>query len=176
MSSVVRFDPFRELDRLQNEVNRLFEGYNGSPSETRSGSSAMTPFAGRMWSPSVDVAENENEIVLHAELPGLKQEDIDIELTGDTLTLRGERKFENEDRRDNFVRVERSYGRFQRSFTLGVPVQGDKVTASYRDGILEVHLPKSEETKPRKVQVTVGASTGNGNGSAADTSETRENR
>jgi len=173
MSSVVRFDPFRELDRLQNEVNRLFEGYNGSPSETRS-NSAMTPHAGRMWSPSVDVAENENEIVLHAELPGLKQEDIDIELTGDTLTLRGERKFENEDRRSNLVRVERSYGRFQRSFTLGIPVQGDKVTASYRDGILEVHLPKSEETKPRKVQVTVSGSNGNGNGSTAV--ETTENR
>jgi HSP20 family protein len=162
MSNVVRFDPFRELDRLQNEVNRLFEGYNSAPSEARSAGTAGSPYAGRMWSPSVDVAENENEIVLYAELPGLKQEDIDIELTGDTLTLRGERKFENEDRRDNFVRVERSYGRFQRSFTLGIPVQGDKVTASYRDGILEVHLPKSEETKPRKVQVSVSGSNGNG--------------
>jgi HSP20 family protein len=104
----------------------------------------------------VDVAENENEIVLRAEVPGMKQEDIDIELTGDTLTLRGERKFENEDRKETFVRIERSYGRFQRSFTLGVPVQHDAVRASYRDGVLEIHLPKSEETKPRKVQVTNG--------------------
>ncbi|MES2462432.1 MAG: Hsp20/alpha crystallin family protein [Armatimonadota bacterium] len=171
MSSVVRFDPFRELDRLQNEVNRLFEGYNGSPSETRAASSAPAPYSGRMWSPSVDVAENENEIVLHAELPGLKQEDIDIELTGDTLTLRGERKFENQDSRENFVRVERSYGRFQRSFTLGIPVQGDKVTAAYRDGVLEVHLPKSEETKPRKVQVTVTSA--NANGSATEITDGR---
>ena len=85
----------------------------------------------------------------------MRQEDIDIERTGDTLTLRGERKFENEERRNDFVRVERSYGRFQRSFTLGVPVQHDQVRATYRDGVLEVHLPKSEETRPRKVQVSV---------------------
>ena len=153
--AIVRFDPFRELDRLQNEVNRLFEGYNS----TGEGPTAMTQAngpAGRVWSPAVDVAETQNEIVLRAELPGMKQEDIDIELTGDTLTLRGERKFENEERKENFVRVERSYGRFQRSFTLGVPVQFDAVSASYREGVLEVHLPKSEETKPRKVQVNAG--------------------
>lgn len=155
---IVRFDPFREMDRLQNEVNRLFEGYTTTAPELRgSGNSAAAAAAyqGRMWSPSVDVAESQNEIVLRAELPGLRQEDIDIEMTGDTLILRGERKFENEERRENFVRVERSYGRFQRSFTLGVPVKQNDVTASYRDGILEVHLPKSDETRPRKVQVTV---------------------
>ena len=152
--TLVRFDPFRELDRLQSEMNRLFEGYSQTgdrPTEAR-GAGALS----RAWAPVVDIAENENEIVLRAELPGMKQEDIDIELTGDTLTLRGERRFEDEERRDNFVRVERSYGRFQRAFTLGVPVQHDQVRASYRDGILEIHLPKSEETKPRKVQVSVG--------------------
>jgi HSP20 family protein len=146
---IVRFDPFREMDRLQGEVNRLFEGFAGQPER-----SAGLVQGGRLWSPSVDVAETENDIVLRAEIPGMKQEEIDIELTGDTLTIRGERKFENEERRENFVRVERTYGRFQRSFTLGVPVQGDKVRATYKDGILEIHLPKSEETKPRKVMVT----------------------
>lgn len=156
---IVRFDPFRELDRLQNEVNRLFEGYTTNVPERNAAPAAAS---GRLWSPSVDVMENQNEIVLHVELPGLKQEDIDIELTGDTLTLRGERRFDTEERKDNYVRVERSYGRFQRSFTLGVPVQHSGVTATYKDGILEIHLPKSEETKPRKVQV-VGASA-NGNG------------
>ena len=150
--AIVRFDPFRELDRLQNEVNRLFEGYNNTGEHPGAMTASNGP-AGRVWSPAVDVAETEHEIVLRAEIPGMKQEDIDIELTGDTLSLRGERKFENEERKENFVRVERSYGRFQRSFTLGVPVQFDAVTASYRDGVLEVHLPKSEETKPRKVQV-----------------------
>lgn len=148
---IVRFDPFRELDRLQSEMNRLFEGYTGAPERSNGGQLVQ---GGRIWSPSVDVAETQNEIVLRAELPGMKQEDIDIELTGDTLTIRGERKFENEERKESFVRVERSYGRFQRSFTLGIPVQHDQVKASYRDGILEVHLPKSEETKPRKVAVT----------------------
>src|SRR4051812_27990656 len=108
---IVRFDPFRELDRLQGEMNRLFEGYAGSP-ERANNAGALTQ-GGRMWSPAVDVAENQNEIVLRAEIPGMKQDEIDIELTGDTLTLRGERKFENEERKENFVRVERSYGRFQ---------------------------------------------------------------
>ncbi len=155
--AIVRFDPFRELDRLQNEVNRLFEGYNSNadvpaPARQSSGGGALMA---RAWSPAVDIAETQNEVVLRAELPGLKQDDIDIELTGDTLTLRGERKFENEERKDNFVRVERSYGRFQRSFTLGVPVQNDQVSATYRDGVLEIHLPKSEQTRPCKVQVSV---------------------
>ena len=155
MTNIVRFDPFRELDRLQNEVNRLFDGYTAPTQDGRSGS-APAAYAGRLWSPVVDIAENQNEIVLHAELPGLKQEDIDIELTGDTMTIRGERKFESEERKDSFVRVERSYGRFQRSFTLGVPVEAERVSATYRDGMLEVHLPKSEATRPRKVQVTSG--------------------
>ena len=154
--AIVRFDPFRELDRLQNEVNRLFEGYTQAPEQRGNGGGSGQLTTTRLWSPAVDVAENQNEIVLRAELPGMKQEDIDIELTGDTLTLRGDRKFENEERREDFVRVERAYGRFQRSFTLGVPVQHDQVKASYRDGVREVHLPKSENTKPRKVQVSVG--------------------
>jgi len=149
---IVRFDPFREMDRLQNEVNRLFEGYNGSANAPARAGDGLTN--GRAWSPSVDVLENETEIVLHAELPGMKQEEIDIELTGDTLTLRGERKIETEERQENFVRVERSYGRFQRSFMLGVPVQHDNVTAAYRDGVLKVRLPKSEANRPHKVQVT----------------------
>jgi HSP20 family protein len=140
----------------------LFEGYTGD-----SPAAAFQPASGagapaRVWSPAVDVAETQDGIVLRAELPGMRQEDIDIELTGDTLTLRGERKFENREQRENFVRVERSYGRFQRSFTLGVPVQHDQVRANYRDGVLEIVLPKSEATRPRKVQVT-GSS---GNGSA----------
>ncbi|MDX1932810.1 MAG: Hsp20/alpha crystallin family protein [Capsulimonadales bacterium] len=150
---IVRFDPFREMERLQNEMNRIFDGINSVP-EGRSGNIAQNM---RLWSPSVDVAENESEIVIHAELPGMKQEDIDIELTGDTLTLRGERKFENEERKQNFVRVERSYGRFQRSFTVATPIRSDQVTATYRDGVLEIRLPKSEEQRPRKVQVVRSA-------------------
>ena len=179
--SIVRYDPFRDLDRLQSEMNRLFEGVIAPTGER--GSGQMTQ-ATRLWSPAVDVAETQHEIVLRAELPGLKPEDVDIELTGDTLTLRGERKFENEERKDNFVRVERSYGRFQRSFTLGVPVQNDQVSATYRDGVLEIHLPKSEQTRPRKVQVSVSGggenaqpamTAGDGNGQQNGNSGAQQN-
>jgi len=149
--SIVRYDPFRDLDRLQSEMNRLFEGVIAPTGERGAGQVSQNA---RLWSPAVDVAETRNDIVLRAELPGIKPEEVDIELTGDTLTLRGERRFESEDRKDSFVRIERSYGRFQRSFTLAVPVNADAVKASYKDGVLEIHLPKSEANKPRKVQVT----------------------
>ena len=147
---IVRFDPFREIDRLQNEVNRLFEGYTTPPGD-RSASAAAV----RLWSPVVDVAENENEIVLRAELPGMKQEDIDIELTGDTLSIRGERKFESEERKDNYVRVERSYGSFQRSFTLPDNIDEEGVSAQFNDGILDVTVPKTEQgkTKARTIDI-----------------------
>jgi len=149
VANIVRFDPFEDMGRLQREVNRLFE--DNSRSTGRNGAElASTP----TWAPAVDIFEDREEIVVKAELPGLKQQDIDIELTGDTLTLKGERKFEDTQRKDNYVRVERAYGSFHRSFTIGVPVKHDSVRASYRDGLLEIHLPKSEETKPKKVLVT----------------------
>ena len=150
MANIVRFDPFEDMARLQRDVNRLFED-NGRSSGGRQGAELASA---RTWAPAVDIFEDAEEIVVHVELPGLKQDDIDIELTGDTLTIKGERKFADTQRKDNYVRVERAYGHFQRSFTVGVPVQHDAVKASYRDGLLEVHLPKSPETKPKKVQVT----------------------
>ncbi len=148
-ANIVRFDPFEDMARLQREVNRLFE--DSGRSTGRGGAELASA---RTWAPAVDIFEDREEIVVRAELPGLRQEDIDIELTGDTLTLKGERKFEDAQRKDNYVRVERAYGHFQRSFTIGVPVRGDAVKASYKDGLLEIHLPKSEETKPKKVPVT----------------------
>ena len=148
-TNIVRFDPFEDMARLQREVNCLFDD-SGRP--TGRGGAELA--SARTWAPAVDIFEDREEIVVRADLPGLRQEDIDIELTGDTLTLKGERKFQDTQRKDNYVRVERAYGHFQRSFTIGVPVRNDAVKASYRDGILEVHLPKSEETKPKKVQVT----------------------
>jgi len=139
-TNVLRWDPFRELERLQGELNRAFEA---APQAT----------APRVWSPSVDILETEEALTLHLEIPGMKQNDIDIELTGETLTVRGERTLSQEEKRDHYVRIERSYGRFQRTFTLSTPIQNDKVTAAYRDGILEIVLPKSEELKPRKIAV-----------------------
>lgn len=145
--SLARWDPFRELEALQEDVNRLFEESFARPRrESR---------AARVWAPPVDVAEDEGKVVVKVELPGMKREDIDIELSGDTLTIRGERKFENEDRKENYMRVERAYGRFQRSFNIGVPVKSNKVKASYKDGVLEITIPKSEEVRPKKVDVTV---------------------
>lgn len=145
--SLVRWDPFRELEALREDVNRLFQ-------ETMARPRRESP-AARTWAPPVDVAEDENNIIVKAELPGMKREDIDIELTGDTLTIRGERKFEAEDKKENYVRVERAYGKFQRSFTLGVPVKTNEVKASYKNGLLEIVIPKAEEVKPKKVDVTV---------------------
>jgi HSP20 family protein len=147
-NNIVRFDPFEDLARLQREVNRLFEDSNRSGSR---GSSEMT--SARLWAPAVDIYEDGNEIVFRAELAGLKQEDIDIEMTGDTLTIKGERRFEDKQQKENYVRVERAYGQFQRSFTIPVPVEHDKVSASYRDGLLEIRVPKAEATRPKKVQV-----------------------
>jgi len=150
-TNVVRFDPFEDLTRLQREVNRLFED-NSRPAPSRTTEYA----AQRSWSPAVDIYEDANQILIRAELAGMKQDDIDIELSGDTLTLKGDRKFAEDGQREGYVRVERSYGPFQRSFTIGVPVDGDAVTASYKDGILEIRLPKSEITKPKKVMVSNG--------------------
>jgi HSP20 family protein len=152
MASIVRFDPFEDITRLQREVNRLFDD-NGRQQTRPSTENAVL----RSWAPSVDILEDNNEIVVTADVPGIKQEDIDIELTGETLTIKGERKFEDTARKDSYVRVERSYGAFQRSFTIGVPVQQQAVTANYKDGILEVRLPKSEEIKPKKVQIKPAA-------------------
>lgn len=109
----------------------------------------------RVWSPFVDVYEDSHAIVIKADLPGLSQEEIDIELTDDTLTIRGERKFVDEPNREKYIRVERQYGSFQRSFTIGIPIEHHQVRATYKNGVLELTLPKSEAVKPKKVQVSV---------------------
>ena len=145
--SLTRWDPFRELEALQEDVNRLFQESLTRPKREMP--------SGRLWAPAVDVTENDESIVVKAELPGMKKEDIDIELVGDTLTIRGERKFQDEEKKENYVRVERAYGRFQRSFTLGVPVKQTDIKACYKEGVLEVTIPKAEEVKPKKVEVSV---------------------
>jgi HSP20 family protein len=158
MANIVRYDPFEELTRLQRDMTRLFDESVRTPVR---GASENGGASTRSWAPSVDVRENQNEVVVQAELPGIRQEDIDIEVTGDTLTIRGERKFEQTDKKDNYVRIERAYGSFQRSFAIGVPIQNDKVSATYKDGLLTIQLPKSEAIKPKKVQVQVQGDSGN---------------
>lgn len=140
---ISRWDPFRDLSVLQDRINRIFSEATRSPAEAASA---------RTWAPVVDILETDNDLVVRAELPGLKQQDIDIEVTDESLTIKGERKFD-EAAKDQYIRVERPYGPFQRSFTIGVPIQHDKVKATYRDGILEVVIPKAEEVKPKKITI-----------------------
>lgn len=144
--TIVRYDPFRDLRTLQEEVNRLF-----STNLTRAfGDEGIGRGA---WAPSVDIYENKDQIVLEAELPGMKQEEFDLSIENNVITLRGERKFEKTDETDNYHRVERSYGSFTRSFTLPQTVSAEGATAEYNNGVLRVTLPKREETKARRIEV-----------------------
>ena len=152
--TIVRYDPFRDLRTLQEEVNRLF-----STNLTRAFDDQGI---GRgAWAPSVDIYENKDQIVLEAELPGMNQEDFDLSIENNVITLRGERKFEKTEETDNYHRVERSYGAFTRSFTLPQTVSAEGATAEYNNGVLRVTLPKREETKARRIQVS-----GTGSGSS----------
>lgn len=148
--NLVTYDPFRELRSLQDEVNRLF-----SSSFNRSGDNEMMRGA---WSPSVDIFENKDTIVLEAELPGLTPEDVNISIENNILTLHGERRFEKKDEQDNFHRVERSYGSFSRSFTLPPTVSSENVGAVFENGILRLTLAKREEAKPRRIEIKPGDS------------------
>jgi len=158
--SIVRYDPFRDLRTLQEEVNRLF-----STNLTRAfGDEGIGRGA---WAPSVDIYENKDQIVLEAELPGMNQEDFDLSIENNIITLRGERKFEKTEETDNYHRVERSYGAFTRSFTLPQSVSAEGATAEYNNGVLRVALPKREETKARRIEVS-----GTGSGSSQKAIET----
>lgn len=144
--SIVRYDPFRDLRTLQEEVNRLFTG-NLTRNFDEEG------IARGAWSPSVDIYENKDHIVLEAELPGMNREDFDLSVENNTITLRGERHFEKKDETDNYHRVERAYGSFTRSFTLPNTVTAEGATAEYQNGVLRVTLPKREETKARRIEI-----------------------
>src|SRR5918995_4186528 len=147
--TIVRYDPFRDLRTLQEEVNRLF-----STNLTRGfGEEGIGRGA---WNPSVDIYENKDQIVLEAELPGMKQDDFELTVENNVITLRGERQFEKKEESDNYHRVERSYGSFTRSFTLPQTVSAEGATAEYTNGVLRVTLPKREETKARRIEVTGG--------------------
>jgi HSP20 family protein len=144
--TITRYDPFRDLRNLQEEVNRLFTGNVGRSFEDEG-------IARGSWSPSVDIYENKDQIVLEAELPGMKREEFDLSIENNTLTLRGERHFEKKEEADNYHRVERAYGSFTRSFTLPNTVTGEGATADYRNGVLRVVIPKREETKARRIEI-----------------------
>ena len=145
--SITRYDPFRDLRSLQDEVNRLFSSnFSRSYGDEGIGRGA--------WTPSVDIFENKDQIVLEAELPGMNREDFELTIENNVLTLRGERRFEKTDEGDNYHRVERSYGAFTRSFTLPQTVSGEGANAEYKNGVLRVALPKREEVKARRIEIS----------------------
>jgi HSP20 family protein len=147
--ALVRWEPVREISSIQSEMNRLFNNFFDTPT-TGNGSAT-----GR-WLPAMDVVEADDHFVLTADLPGLGEEDVNIEIEENVLTVSGERKSEHEDKREGFVRVERSYGSFRRSLTLPKGVDADAVSANFDKGVLEIRIPKPEERKPRKVAIQVG--------------------
>ena len=144
MMNIVRYDPFREIRSLQNEVNRLFSGVTSDRED----------FLGGDWMPKVDVFENKDNLVLEAELPGMKRDDFELSFENNVLTLTGERKFEKKEEGDNYHRIERGYGSFARSFTLPQTVTAEGANAEFENGVLRISLPKREETKARKIEVT----------------------
>ena len=142
--SIIRYDPLREA--MQQMRHQLFHQHFEQPYEETHGT-------GGGWSPLVDVFEDSEGITLKVELPEVNANDVDIQLEGNALTLRGERKLENADKQDGYHRIERYYGSFSRSFTLPSTVEVGHVTAQSRDGVLRIFLPKKAETKPRQVKV-----------------------
>jgi HSP20 family protein len=146
-TSVTRFEPFRGVGTLQNQINRLFnEAFDRSSEEGN-----LTT-----WAPAVDIYETEHELVVKADLPDVKPEDLDIRVENNILTIHGERKFEKKVNEDKYLRVERAYGSFTRSFSLSNTVKADEIKADYKDGVLTLTIPKREEAKPKQIKVQVG--------------------
>ena len=143
--ALVRWEPAREIGSLQSEVNRLFDGFFGNGEATR------------RWVPAMDLAETDDNLVLRADLPGLKREDVNIEISDGVLTISGSRGTEREEKADNYYRVERASGSFSRALTLPKDVDADAVTADFEDGVLEVRIPKPEERKPHRVEIGEGS-------------------
>ncbi len=152
MNAITRWDTSRGLTSLQDQVNRLFED---NFARDRSGHADLAT-----WAPPVDIYETENELVLKADLPDLQHEDIDVRVENNMLTIRGERKFDKDVNEDNYLRVERNYGSFMRSFALPNTVSSENIRAEYRNGVLSLHMAKREESKPKQVKISVSA---NGN-------------
>ena len=146
--TLTRWDPFTEMTDLRREMDQIFGNFFGRTPFSMAATEAN-------WSPLVDIHETNEGFQLMAELPGVKQEDIQVSVEGDTLTLKGERKHEAEVKEDQYHRIERSYGRFERSILLPSVVDASRVKATYRDGVLEVQLPKKEEAKPKDIKVEV---------------------
>ena len=148
MNPLAKWNPFRELEDIQNRLSSLF----GRTSLRGLGEETMTVSE---WTPLVDLAEDDKEYLIKAELPEVKKEDVKVTVENGVLTITGERKFEKEEENKKYHRIERAYGSFMRSFTLPQDAAGDKINAEFKDGVLKVHLPKSAEAKPKSIDVKV---------------------
>jgi HSP20 family protein len=153
--SLIRWNPARELAAwpsdlfgIQREMNRMFDSFFNRGAQEED--SVITN-----WTPAVDIAERDDEYLVKVELPGVSKDDVKITLESNILTIRGEKKQEKETKKENYHRVERSYGSFQRSFTLPTTVKNEKIDATYKEGVLMVSLPKAEEAKPKQIEVKV---------------------
>ena len=146
--ALVRWDPARELDTLQGEMNRLFSSFFDTP----------TPGNGpvRRWIPAMDLVETDDHFVLKADLPGVTESDVSLVFENNVLTVAGERKTEHEAKKDGYYRLERTQGAFSRSLTLPEGIDAEAVTASFDNGVLEVRIPKPAEAKPRRISIGVG--------------------
>ena len=144
--ALIRFRPFsNDLSDIQTQMNRLFDSFMGQPGTSES--------LERVWAPAADMYETKNEVVVTAELPGLTEKDIHVSITGDQLTIQGERRGESDVQDASHYRRERWFGKFVRTFSLPVPVDTGQIKATYRDGVLTVKLPKSEEIKAKEIRV-----------------------
>ena len=147
--TLVRWDPFRELEEVSDRLNRMF----ARPSSPRTTGKETMIVAD--WTPSVDISETEGEYQIKAEIPDVKKEDVKVTLEDGVLTIQGERKQEKEEKGKKYHRIERSYGSFVRTFSLPDVIDAEKVKAEFKEGVLNLHLPKSEKAKPKAIEVKV---------------------
>ena len=149
MSTLTRWDPFKEMDDLHKRLNTLFNLPSARPSN---GQEAMTV---AVWSPLVDITEDDKEYLIKAELPEVRKDDVKVTVENGVLSISGERKFEKEEKDKKYHRIERAYGSFTRSFSVPDDADGEKVAAAFKDGVLTVHLAKSEKARPKSIEVKV---------------------
>lgn len=149
MRNVRTFDPWRDFGSLQDRINRLFDDTLRGTTE---GDEQLMRGA---WAPAVDIHESENGFTVTADLPGVNKEDIKIDLKDNTLTISGEKKFEEKSPKENYIRIERSYGKFVRSFSMPNNIDSGKIKATFNDGTLELNIPKKEEAKPKQITIDV---------------------
>jgi HSP20 family protein len=154
--ALIRWEPAAELNTIQNEMNRLFNTFFDQPSQPGRGNGTM-----RRWLPPMDLVETGDHYILRADLPGLSEEDVNVQFEDNVLTISGERNTEHEQQQEGYYRLERAFGTFSRSLTLPEGVDPDNIQAHFDRGVLEIRIPKPEQKKPRTVQINLGAAGAN---------------